>query len=91
MRKTINTLALIFFIWLVLDALNIPLMLLKFLIIGELPYSKIEVDPVMMLAILTAVATIVIFEVLARNVSSVRRFREQLLNFATKRRLAREA
>ncbi len=67
MRKTINTLALLTFVWLLLDALNIPNMLLNFLLAGELPIIGTSISPAIMLAIMTLTAGVVVFELLARR------------------------
>ena len=85
MHRTINTAAFIFFIWLVLDTLHIPDMLLNFLLAGEVPVVKTELSPTAMFAILTATAVIILFEMLSRRISSVRRLRQTIVGFMTNR------
>lgn len=67
MRKTINISALIVFVWLLLDALNVFGMLLNFLLVGEIPGTSIVLSPTQMLAILTALTGLILLEVLASN------------------------
>lgn len=75
MRKTVNTVTLIYFIWLLLDALNIPGMLFNFLLIGEIPFMHISLPPTTMLAFFTASGFAVILEIMSHRVESVRRIR----------------
>ncbi len=79
MRKAINITAIIFFIWLVLIALDVPGILLNFLLVGALPGSSASVSPTIMLALMTTGAGIVIFELAVRHISFMRRVRQNLL------------
>ncbi len=79
MRRAINISAFLFFIWLVLDALNMPSLLLNFLLVGELPGMQTSLPPITMLVIISTVFGIVIFELLARHIEIARRTRQQLL------------
>ena len=87
MRKTINISALILFIWLLLGAFNLPGMLLNFLLVGEIPGTTLSLSPTQMLAILTAVTGLVVFEILSRRVSAMRRIRNQILAITREREL----
>ncbi len=81
MRKAINISALVLLIWLIVDALHIPEALISFLLVGEIPGSKTNLSPTLMLAIMTTAAGIVLFEVASHRYSGVRRFRQQILSF----------
>lgn len=85
MRKTINSAALIVFIWLLLDALNAPHALLYFIIAGELPGTNIILSPTIMLSILTLIIGIIVFEICARQFGGLRRLRAQLLGAPSRR------
>jgi len=78
MRKVVNISALIFFILLVLDAFNMPDAFLNFLLIGELPGTTVSLPPTMMLAIMTALIGLIVFELAARKVEVIRRIRYHL-------------
>lgn len=84
MRKTINIAALLFFIWLLLDAFNIPDALLNFLLAGEIPVVRVAVPPTTMLALLTVATVVFIFEVLARRIQTVRRLRQNILGLSSR-------
>lgn len=75
MKKAINTLALLTFIWLVLDALRIPNMFLNFLLAGELPFSETTLSPGLMIVLVTAVAGLIAIEVMIRRLSLAHRAR----------------
>ncbi|MFA5135731.1 MAG: hypothetical protein WC505_08170, partial [Patescibacteria group bacterium] len=66
------------FLWLVLDAINAPGIILNFLLVGELPGMSTTLSPTMMLAIMTAASGVVIFEFMARRVEVVWRIRQQV-------------
>lgn len=85
MRKTINTIALLFFIWLVLDTFNVFNILLNFLIAGEIPFIKIALPPSFMLTLMTVVASVVVFELLARRIEVVSRLRRTVFSYIFKR------
>jgi len=85
MRKTINILALVFFVWLVLNALHIPDLLLNFILIGALPGSTATLSPSMMLAIMTTTLGMIVFELLARRFDIFRKIRYNLVNLTNKR------
>jgi hypothetical protein len=79
MRKAINISALIVFIWLALDVLHIQDMLLGFILVGAIPGTAITLPPTFMFALLTALTIIIVFELLARRVESLKRVRHQLI------------
>lgn len=83
MHRTINIAALIYFIWLLLDAFNIPNVLLNFLLAGEIPGVKTALPPSAMMAILASIAVIILFEILARHLGAVQRIRQTIIGFAT--------
>lgn len=90
MRKTINTLALLYFIWLVLDAFNVFNILLNFLIAGEIPIVKIVLPPNLMLSLMAVTASVIVFETIARRFDLIRRVRSNAIGIITKRsRLSR--
>jgi hypothetical protein len=76
MHRTINTIALIFFVWLVLDTLHVPDIIVNFLLVGALPGTNITLSPTMMLAIVTTIGGIIVFELLARRFDVLLRFRQ---------------
>ncbi len=84
MRKFINVAALIVFIWLLLDAFNVPSLLLNFLLAGQLPLTGIIIDPGFMLVIITIVSGMVVLELLARRISIARRIRYHLFAITAK-------
>lgn len=85
MRKTINTIALLYFIWLLLDAFNIPMILINFLLVGEVPGMQSSLPPSLMLALMTATAGIIVFELLARHIEIVWRIRRYAVNLIARR------
>lgn len=85
MKKAINISALLFFIWLLLDALDIPQNILMFLLMGELPGTRTSLPPTVMLSLMTAIIGIVSFELLARRVTIVRRIRQQAMGIMARR------
>lgn len=87
MRQFINISALVVFVWLLLDALNIPTMLLGFLLTGEIPLIGITLSPAVMLAITTTSAGIIVLELLARRISIIRRIRYHLASTIKRERL----
>lgn len=78
MRKAINTVALIYFLWLVLDAFQVPSILLNFLITGELPIIKVILPAGIMLALMVTTATIIVLELLTRRIPTLRHMRRAL-------------
>ncbi|MDQ5982906.1 MAG: hypothetical protein QG549_904 [Patescibacteria group bacterium] len=85
MRKAINIFTLLFFIWLVLSAIDFPSILLSFLIIGAIPGTNASVSPTVMLVVTSLSGAYIIFEILSSRVITVRRIREHLVNLATRR------
>lgn len=85
MRKAINIFTLLFFIWLVLSAIDFPSILLSFLIIGAIPGTNASVSPTVMLVVTSLSGACIIFEILSSRVMTVRRIRENLVNLATRR------
>lgn len=85
MRKTINTAAFFFFIWLVLDAFNVPSTLLLFLVVGQVPGTDITVPPTVMLTIMTFAIGVILFELGARRIEIIRYVRQQALAIMTRR------
>lgn len=85
MRKTINIIALIVFVLLVLDALSVPQAFLYFIIMGDLPGTSISLPPTTMLALITTLLGIMIFEFCARRIQIIWRVRQQLIHMLTRR------
>ncbi len=85
MRKTINIAAFIVFFWLVLDAFDVPSSLLNFLLVGALPGTAVSLPPTTMLAIMTGLIGVVVFEFSARRFEIVRRIRQLLFSVTTRR------
>lgn len=85
MRKAINIFTLLFFIWLVLSAIDFPSMLLSFIVVGAIPGTNASVSPTVMFVIASLSGTYVVFEILARRITTVRRIREHLTNLVTRR------
>ncbi len=75
MRKLINITALIFFIYLVLDTFKVFDNLLLFLLMGELPGTDTRLSPTTMLSLITLAIGVIVFEMSARHIGSVRRIR----------------
>jgi uncharacterized membrane protein YuzA (DUF378 family) len=84
MRKTINILALVFFVWLVLNTLQVPDLLMNFLLVGALPGSTTSLSPTMMLAIMTTCVGFIVFELLARRFGVFRNIRYHFINLTKK-------
>jgi hypothetical protein len=84
MRKAINIITLLVLIWLVLDAFHVPDAIVGFLLIGAIPGSNISLSPSMMLAIMTSISGIIVFELLARRFGILRQIRYYFLNFTKK-------
>ena len=87
MRKAINISALLFFVWLVLDAFDILSLLINFLLVGALPGSSVSVSPSIMLAIMATLAGIIIFELLARRFGVLRQLRYRITHLDRYERL----
>ncbi len=85
MRKTINICTLLFLGWLIIDAFHITDAVLNFLLVGVVPGTNTSLSPTMMLAIMTAISGIIIFELLARRVEIVHRIRQHFMKIVTKR------
>lgn len=80
MRKLINMSALLFFIYLILDAFKVFDNLLMFLLVGELPGTEMRLSPTTMLSLITVIIGIIVFEISARHIESVRRIRKLFFN-----------
>jgi hypothetical protein len=85
MRKTINIFALLFLIWMVFDTFNVQSVLLNFLLVGEIPGATTNLSPSMMLAIMTAIGGIFVFEMLARRIEIMWRVRQHITKFIDRR------
>lgn len=92
MRKAINIFTLVFFLWLVLDALNVPNeffnFLFGFLATGAVPGTTLSLTPTMMMALLSAATLFIAFEILARRYESLARVRQTVIGFAQRNRRA---
>ena len=84
MRKTINILALITFVWLVFDTFKIPDMIIRFIIVGELPGTDTSLSPSVMLALTTTIAGGVIFELLVQRISLFRTVHQRVRQFVNR-------
>lgn len=85
MHKTTTTVAIVFLIWLVLDALHAPDILMNFILVGAVPgSSSASLSPTMMLAIMTTCAGLIIFELLARRFDVFRRIRYHFTHLIAK-------
>ena len=78
MRRTINIITLLFFVWLVVDAINLPGILLNFLLVGAIPGTTVTLSPNIMLALLAVTTLGIVYAVLARRYESLRRLRHNL-------------
>ena len=85
MRKTINTVTLLFFIWLVVDALNLPGILLNFLLVGAIPGTAVTLSPNIMMTLVVIIALVSIYAGLARRYDSLRRLRHNLAHLLGRR------
>jgi hypothetical protein len=85
MKKTINILAFLFLVWLILDTFNTPSILLNFLLVGQLPGMGVTLSPSMMLAIMTVIGGVIVFEILARRIEVVWRIRQQFRSIIERR------
>lgn len=85
MRKIINILTLVFFVWLVLATFNVPDVVMNFILVGALPGSTTaSVSPSMMLAIMTTCVGLIVFELLARRFGVFRQIRYHFVNLVKK-------
>ncbi len=82
MRKLLNIATIILSIWLAVDVLHAPQMLLSFLLVGEVPGLNISLSPTLMMALLTVAMGVVIFEIAARRYNTIRHWRRRLLSLA---------
>lgn len=88
MRRTITILAFLFLLWIMFDVAQIQDVFLNFLLVGVVPGTETALSPSLMLAIMTALSGIIIFEILARNLEIIRKIRKQFLGItATRERL----
>jgi hypothetical protein len=85
MRKAINISALLFFIWLILDTFQVLDKLMYFLVIGQVPGTTQSLSPTMMLAIMSGLIGIVVFETLARRFDVLRRIRRFFVGAVSRR------
>ena len=84
MRKAINIAALLFFVWLVLDTFNVIGAFLSFLLVGAIPGTTVSVSPTFMLGIMVGLLAIILFEILARHIKSLRSVRQHLKQFVAR-------
>jgi hypothetical protein len=84
MHKTITITGLLFLTWIILDTFHMTDAIVSFLLVGAIPGSKASVSPSMMLAILTTLSGIIVFELMARRFHVIRRVRYHFLNFSRK-------
>jgi hypothetical protein len=84
MRKIINIIALLVIVWLVLDTFHISDAIVGFILIGAIPGSSTTLSPTMMLAIMTTIGGIIVFELMARRFDVLREIRYHFLNFTKK-------
>lgn len=68
MRKAINLSALIFFIWLVVNALNLPDIFLNFLLLGIVPGTDHSLSPSIMMTLVVATSGVIILMLLLRAI-----------------------
>lgn len=85
MRKIINTIALLYFIWLILDAFNVPVILIKFLLVGEVPGMRASLSPNLMLVLMTVTAGAIVFGLLTRHIKITWRIRHYIINLVARR------
>ncbi len=85
MRRIINISALVFFAWLVVSSFDIPNNLLYFLLVGELPGTNVRLSPTTMLALMTLLIGVVVFEICARRIEIVRHLRRQVFGIMSRR------
>ena len=85
MRKAINISAILFFVWLVLDAFRIPDAFLNFLLVGALPGTDTRLAPSTMLAIMTVIGGLIIFDLLVRKAGVVWRTRRLVASYINRR------
>lgn len=85
MRKTINILALVFFVWLVLDTLRVPELLMNFLIVGAIPGSNVTLSPNTMLVLVTLISGIILLELALRHFGGFRNIRYYITHLGAKR------
>jgi hypothetical protein len=81
-RKAINIITLLFFIWLVMDAFNILGVFLNFLLLGIIPGTTLTLSPAFMLGIMVGILIIILFEILARHFKSLQRVRQHIKRLA---------
>ncbi|MDB5183498.1 MAG: hypothetical protein JWO07_179 [Candidatus Saccharibacteria bacterium] len=79
MQKTITISGLIFLTWIILDTFHVINSIMSFMLVGAIPGSNASVSPTMMLAIVTTLGGIVVFELLARRFNVIRRIRYHFL------------
>ncbi len=85
MRKAVNISALVVFVWLVLDAFDVPNTLLYFLLVGAVPGTATTLSPTLMLSIMTGLIGIVVFEAAARRFEIMKRIRQFLITGLSRR------
>ena len=85
MRKTINISALVFFVWLVLDTLRVPELLMNFLIVGAVPGSNITLSANTMLVLITLISGVILLELALRHLGGLRNIRYYITHFGAKR------
>lgn len=85
MRKTINILALVFFVWLVLDTLRVPELLMNFLIVGAIPGSNVTLSANTMLVLVTLISGITLLELALRHFGGFRNVRYYITHLGAKR------
>lgn len=85
MRKAINVAALIVFIWLVIDTLQIHNFVLSVLLAGVIPGTDLTLHPFVHLALLATVTVIIILELFTDNLRVSKYIRNQFTANKTSR------
>lgn len=68
-------------LWLLLDALNMPNLILGFLIVGAIPGTTMSVPPLAMLVFQMSAFVIICFEILARRSKYIQHIRSVIISF----------
>ena len=85
MRGLINWAALLYFLWLVVDATGILTILIDFLLVGAIPGTSVTIPASTMLAIIGGIGTILLLDLASRRIAVVHRVRRHLFTLSDRR------
>lgn len=75
MKKMINIAALVLFVWLLLNAFDLPEAIIGFLFVGRIPGTTMSLSPTVMLVFHVSMIVLILFELLAHRFNALKKFK----------------